>query len=135
MHLCTLVLFFSCPVGLSFKIINFLKNNQKILIIKTNNTNQLQNDTGRLGRIWLTKEKFGLNICLYFGSVLISVYIFGLILQSEQVSWSSRSWYLPSLKKWVGLNILVESVLIFSILVTGPLFSVLKYDNMRLTQK
>jgi hypothetical protein len=36
------VFFFSCPVSLSFKIIN---------ILETDNSYQLQNDAGRLGRL------------------------------------------------------------------------------------
>jgi hypothetical protein len=60
----------------------------------------------------------GLNICLYFRSYSPSLNSIG-----NKTKKNLSVLISFGLKKSVGLNILVKSVLIFSILVTGPLFS------------
>ena len=115
--------FISCLVGLSFQKLKLLKNNHKILRPTTLICCRMIQEDWE-GSDWKRKKKLTL-ISAFFPnliwSVLIFVYIFGLILQFE----TGRSVKLVLLsfvpEKWVGLNILVESVLIFSILVTGPI--------------
>ncbi len=59
----------------------------------------------------------GLNICLYFRSYSLSLNSAGN--KTEKKLWVFIYF---GLKKSVGLNILVELVLIFLVLVTGPFY-------------
>ena len=107
--------FISCLVGLSFQKLKLLKNNHKILRPTTLISCRMMQEDWE-GSDWQRKNSVlisvyifvGLNICYYFRSYSPS------FLESktdEKTVGLNIFWR-------VGLNILVESVLIFSILVT-----------------
>jgi hypothetical protein len=107
--------FISCHVGLSFQKLKLLKNNHKILRPTTLISCRMMQEDWE-GSDWQRKNSVlisvyifvGLNICYYFRSYSPS------FLESktdEKTVGLNIFWR-------VGLNILVESVLIFSILVT-----------------
>ena len=107
--------FISCHVGLSFQKLKLLKNNHKILRPTTLISCRMMQEDWE-GSDWQRKNSVlisvyifvGLNICYYFRSYSPS------FLESktdEKTVGLNIFW-------WVGLNILVASVLIFSILVT-----------------
>ena len=107
--------FISCHVGLSFQKLKLLKNNHKILRPTTLISCRMMQEDWE-GSDWQRKNSVlisvyifvGLNICYYFRSYSPS------FLESKT---DKKTVGLNILWR-VGLNILVESVLIFSILVT-----------------
>ena len=100
--------FISCHVGLSFQKLKLLKNNHKILRPTTLISCRMMQEDWE-GTDWQRKN-----------SVLISVNIFGLILCLFRGVRPMSVLIFISSENSVGLNILVASVLIFSVLVTGP---------------
>jgi hypothetical protein len=111
--------FISCHVGLSFQKLKLLKNNHKILRPTTLISCRMMQEDWE-GSDWQRKNSVlisvyifvGLNICYYFRSYSPS------FLESktdEKTVGLNIFWR-------VGLNILVESVLIFLILVTRSIY-------------
>ena len=111
--------FISCHVGLSFQKLKLLKNNHKILRPTTLISCRMMQEDWE-GSDWQRKNSVlisvyifvGLNICYYFRSYSPS------FLESK----TDEKTVGLNIFRWVGLNILVASVLIFSILVTRSIF-------------
>ena len=117
--------FISCLVGLSFQKLKLLKNNHKILRPTTAiSCRTMQEDREGSDCDWkIIWRNSSVLFPINLSSVLISVNIFGLILcLFERLRPTKKLLVLIFFdhEKWVGLNILVASVLIFSVLVTGP---------------
>ncbi len=125
------ILFFLCCLFKSYLCIQFKNkhwNDQED--IKADNSNQLRNDAGRSGRAWLARKKclasiVGLVPHLKFQSALIFVTFSALFSTFNKsalifVSAEKLSALISfMLQKWVGLNVLGESALIFLALVTS----------------